>query len=109
MKGETMVLQCPVNHKSLQWIKLSYDEELGTIYSEKRVLNRNLPQVKRLAITGNFSIGEYILNIDYFTKEDEGVYMCFVPNENRVQNYSIHVQLTSKINITYIVKFEVYL
>ncbi|VDI63987.1 Hypothetical predicted protein [Mytilus galloprovincialis] len=89
-----MVLQCPVNHKSLQWIKLSNDEELGTIYSEKRVLNRNLPQVNRLAITGNFSIGQYILNIDYFTKGDEGVYMCFVSNENRVQNYSIHVQLT---------------
>lgn len=93
-KSKTTLI-CPfrsITHK-VQW----RGPEFLTAYSDGIYLKNTLSNHEKLRITGNYSIGEYNLEINNFSPEEEGHYRCDNINGSTAVHASFYLEVYSKL------------
>lgn len=86
---------CPfrsITHK-IQW----RGPEFLTVYSDGTLLKHTLTNYEKLRITGNYSIGEYNLEINNFSAKEEGHYRCDNVNGSTAVHASFYLEVYSKL------------
>lgn len=112
-EGETVILKCKVysNNKST-WYKIESNDskEYQTItpYADGKEINPGLPNEQNLAIIGNINEGDYNLQIQHVSSNDEGVYICSrTRNGTDVQEFNITLKMTGKPFTIHIIAFDI--
>lgn len=76
----------------MQWYQL-YPEET---YSQGQVVNNQLSQPERFKVVGNFNEGEFNLQINNITGNDEGKYHCSANINQSFITKTVYLQVTGK-------------
>ncbi|CAC5420413.1 unnamed protein product [Mytilus coruscus] len=100
LEGATAILECnmPPGTKST-WDKAnsSFGQQSVVPYADGREINTDLPNVHNLAIVGQISEGNYNLQIQHVSSDDEGVYICsHKSNELEINEYLVTLTLKVK-------------
>lgn len=99
-EGDTVVLKCKLfpNSKST-WDKVNFTDtyRFVILYADGMDLNTNLPNIQNLAIVGNINEGDYNLQIQNVSLNDDGIYICSKNSrELGVQEVSVTLRITGK-------------
>lgn len=88
----TVVLTCPIKvlNGKVQWYRLNPE---GT-YSQGQTVNQDLLQHNRLKVVGNFSEGEFNLQISKVTIQNRGKYLCSAYINKSLITKSVYLQIT---------------
>lgn len=95
--GSILNLTCPYNSTTEPLIWRGPPN--FTTYSINNNINvDNIEAKGRVAITGNFEYGLYILSVQNFSREDAGLYRCDTAVNGRTTDHLIKVRIAGSIN-----------
>ncbi|CAC5388656.1 TTN [Mytilus coruscus] len=70
-----------------------------SLYSTNAIVNQARSQFNRIRITGNHTAGEYIMIIENFSNDDEGLYACDTVEDGRGRQYFISAVVAEKPSV----------
>lgn len=96
IENSTAILECPFKVvNDISWITTSKNNEYVKLAISQKI-NKDIENIK---VVGNHAIGEYNLELQRVTKDDEKVYQCISNILGNPKEYAISVRLSSKYDL----------